>query len=172
MVRVSTLPVSAASLGMHMTSDLSAAFPLLIPKAIAWAEAQYLTIKVAGQPLNDADYSLAQSVGVARPEMIRVMEVPTLALPEDPELAQAALATGLLGPGMAGLTLGYGIFIRCGHRSVRLLSHEFRHVHQYEQAGSIALFLALYLQQIITVGYTDAPFERDARAHEKRGDGS
>jgi len=155
-----------------MPLDFRAVLPSLMPKAIAWAETQYAAITLAGQPLNDADRSLAQSVGVARPEMIRVLEVPALALPEDPELAQAAVASGLLGPAMAGLTLGYGVFIRRGHRSVRLLSHEFRHVHQYEQAGSIARFLALYLQQIVAVGYNDAQFERDARAHEKRDGGS
>lgn len=38
--------------------------------------------------------------------------------------------------------------------------------HQYEQAGSIAAFLPRYLQQIVTVGYNNAPFEIDARSHE------
>ncbi len=42
----------------------------------------------------------------------------------------------------------------------RLLRHEFRHVHQYEKAGSISAFLPIYLGQI------DAPLEADARAHE------
>ena len=48
----------------------------------------------------------------------------------------------------------------------RLLSHECRHVFQYEQAGSIALFLPLYLDAIVRVGYENCPFEQDARAHE------
>jgi len=80
---------------------------------------------------------------------------------------QAALGTGLLGPGMVGLTLGYGVYICRGHGTVRLLSHEFRHVYQYERAGSIAAFLPVYLHQIATVGYYNAPFEIDARAHER-----
>jgi len=150
-----------------MTFDLSVALPVLAPKAISWAEAQYSTIAQEGQPLNEVLLAVARSVGVLHPELIRVSEVPSLPLPEDIELKQAALATGLLGPGMVGLTLGYGVYICQGHGNVRLLSHEFRHVHQYEQAGSIAAFLPIYLQQIVTVGYNNAPFEIDARAHER-----
>jgi hypothetical protein len=32
-------------------------------------------------------------------------------MPEDPLLREVADATGLIGPNMAGITLGYGIFI-------------------------------------------------------------
>jgi len=39
-------------------------------------------------------------------------------------------------------------------------------VYQYEQHGSIAAFLPVYLSQVLEVGYQDAPLERDARAHE------
>jgi hypothetical protein len=71
---------------------------------------------------------------------------------------------------MVGLTLGHSIFICRGHQTRRLLSHELRHVHQYEAHGSIAEFLPVYLQQIAEVGYANAPFEIEARAHEQ-GDG-
>jgi len=54
-----------------------------------------------------------------------------------------------------------------GHETVRLLSHEFRHVYQYEQAGSVAAFLPGYLLQIVERGYTSTTFEIDARAHER-----
>jgi hypothetical protein len=47
-----------------------------------------------------------------------------------------------------------------------LLSHELRHVYQYEAAGSIAAFLLNYLWQIATAGYEECPLELDARAHE------
>jgi len=150
-----------------MTYDLRSALPLLIPKAIAWAETQSSSIREIGQPLNNSLISVARSVGVMCPELIRVAEVPHLPLPEDPALQQAALATGLLGPYMIGMTFGYGIYICHGQATVRLLSHEFRHTYQYEQAGSIAAFLPAYLEQIVTVGYPNAPFEVDARAHER-----
>jgi hypothetical protein len=100
------------------------------------------------------------------PELIRLQLVDALPQPDEPALRQGALATGLLGPGGIRLTLGYSIFIVRGHMSAPLLSHECRHVYQYEAAGSIAAFLPVYLQQIVTVGYESAPFEQDARAHE------
>jgi len=79
---------------------------------------------------------------------------------------QPAHRAGLLGPETLGLTLGYGIFIVSGHDTVRLLSHEFRHVYQYETLGSIEKFLPVYLQQIVDFGYADAPLEVDAREYE------
>jgi hypothetical protein len=152
-----------------MTFDLGAALPQLTPKAIAWAEGQSSSAVQSGRPLDAALVSVAESVGVLHPQRIRLVEVSRLPMPDDQELQQAALATGLLGPNMIGLTLGYGVFVCQGHGTVRLFSHEFRHVYQYEQAGSIAAFLPVYLQQIVTVGYSNAPFEVDARAHEKNG---
>jgi hypothetical protein len=54
----------------------------------------------------------------------------------------------------------------------QLLSHECRHVYQYEAAGSIAAFLPVYIEQIVEFGYDDAPFEQDARHHELDGSDS
>ena len=88
-------------------------------------------------------------------------------MPSDPQLSAAAEQTGFLEPGMVGLTLGHSVFIRHGHETPRLLSHEFRHVYQYEQAGSIADFLPVYLLQIVESGYPAATFEIDARVHER-----
>jgi hypothetical protein len=148
-----------------MTFDLPAALPMLTARAIAWAEAHYFSIAESGQPLNDEMLSVARSVGVSIPELIRVMEVPTLPLPVHPELRQVGLAAGLFSPDMVGMTLGYGIYIRQGQGSIRRLSHEFRLVHQFELAGSIAAFLPVYLGQIATFGYKKAPIEVDAWAH-------
>ncbi|MFQ5962449.1 MAG: hypothetical protein ACE5MG_13750 [Candidatus Methylomirabilales bacterium] len=147
--------------------DLQAALPLLLPKAIAWAEGQAAEVARSGRAVDERELELARGVGVAQPEWIRIALVDGLPMPEDPALQAAALQTGLLGPGMVGLTLGYSVFICRGYDTVRLLSHEFRHVYQYEQAGSIAAFLPGYLQQIVAFGYTDAPLELDARAHER-----
>jgi len=149
--------------------DLAAALPVLLQRAIAWAEDRAHEIADAGSPLNDTGVRLARVVGVVRPDLVRVLEVPELPLPNDPELRHAALETGLLGPSIIGLTIGHGIYIIRGHGGARLISHECRHVHQYEVAGSIARFLPAYLQQIATVGYQDAPLEIDARNHELGG---
>ena len=151
-----------------MTFDLRSALPLLTPKAIAWAEMQSVTAIGTGRPLDQQFLAVAKSVGVVSPERIRILDVPRLPTPDDPQLNEAAIATGLLSPSMVGLTLGYAVLVCPGYgQDVRLLSHEFRHVYQYEKAGSIAAFLPVYLQQIVTVGYHNAPFEIDARAHER-----
>lgn len=147
--------------------DLQAALPLLLPKAIAWAEEQARQVASSGRSLTERERELARGVGVAQPERIRVVLVDILPLPEDPALRAAALQAGLLGPGMVGLTLGHSVFICRGHETLRLLSHEFRHVYQYEQAGSIAAFLPGYLQQVVQLGYANTAFEKDARAHER-----
>lgn len=122
-----------------MNFDLAAVLPLIIPKAIAWAEQRATEIATFGTALTEQGLVLAR---------------------------QAAVQTGLLGPNMIGLTLGHSIYICHGHDSPRLLSHECRHVQQYEEAGSIAAYLPMYLQQIAQFGYSNAPYEIDARAHE------
>ena len=144
------------------------ALPALLPAAIAWAEACADGAAKTGTPLSLSEQELARTVGVARPELVRVEAVGRMPLPGDRALQSAAIEAGLLGPDAVGLTLGHAIFIRRGYLTRRLLSHELRHVHQYEQHGSIAAFLPVYLRQVIELGYHAAPFEMDARAHELR----
>ena len=146
--------------------NLQALLPRLLPQAVAWAEAVAADVVARGRGLSALRLVDARAVGVQRPENIRVLMVDRLPLPADPELQAAAVHTGLLGPTMTGLTLGYAILICHGHMSRRLLSHECRHVAQYEQVGSIASFLPAYLGSIVQVGYWNCPFEQDARAHE------
>lgn len=148
--------------------DLKDNLPNILPKAIQWAEDRAREIEISGQQLSPQEKLIACSVGVRRTGLIRLQLIDRLPLPEDPELKEAALATGLLGLNIVGLTLGYGIYICEGHKSPRLLTHEFRHVYQYEQAGSIAQFLQSYLKQIVDYGYQNAPFEIDARQNENR----
>jgi GNAT superfamily N-acetyltransferase len=153
--------------------DLAAAFPLLVPAAIAWAENQSRIVIEHGDALKEQGMALARRVGVCQPERIRMGVVDRVPLPDDVALRNAAIKTGLLGADTIGLTLGYAVLICRGHEATpRLLSHEFRHVHQYEIAGSIAAFLPGYLQQILAYGYANAPLEIDARNHEMREENS
>lgn len=146
--------------------DIKALFPKVLPHAIAWADFQANHVATFGVPLPKWLQIVAQRVGVRKPELIRVKLVDQIPLPEEPLLRRAALQSGLLRPGTVGLTVGYGIFIVSGYDNVRLISHECRHVYQYEMLGSIDRFLPIYLQQIIEFGYRNAPLEVDARAHE------
>lgn len=142
----------------------------LVPEAIAWAKAQAQHVADTGKPLAEPGLALAEQVGVKHPELVRLLYVDQLPIPVEPlRLRQAALDTGMLGPDMAGLTLGHSIFIVHGHDDARLVSHELRHVRQYEALGGIDGFIPIYLAQMDSVGYDLAPLEHDARAHEVRG---
>ena len=146
----------------HLADQL----PVLLPRILAWANAQEAEILHRGDPLNAAGLTLANRVGVVQPERIRILMVPTVPAPDDQELRQIAIEQNLIGPTTAGLTLGYGIFIAEGQLTPRLLGHECRHVYQYEVAGSLGAFLPQYLQQVAEFTYDRAPYEVDARAWE------
>lgn len=145
--------------------NLREALPRLLPKAVAWAQEESRKVLERGDPLGQSDTRLAGQAGVRSPDRVRVSFVEAIPFPSDPELREAAVQTGLLGPDTIGLTLGYGVLLRRGFESDALLAHELRHVHQYECYGSIAAFLSVYLHQIVQFGYRDAPLEADARAH-------
>ncbi len=146
--------------------DLKQLLPELIPQATEWVEAQADRVAQTGERLNETGLRIARQVEVSQPEKIRVEFVAEFPIPDRQPLADIAVYTGLLGPGMAGITFGHSVLIRRGHGDVRLFSHEFRHVHQYEQYGSIGAFLQDYLWQVAEVGYEEAPLEQDARDHE------
>ncbi len=149
-----------------MANGLLSILPQLLPKAIDWAEKRSAEICSSGVALTEREKRIAMAVGVTNPEKIRISIVSSIPIPDDPMLQKVAIETGLLGPDTAGLTLEYGIYIRAGEDSDQLLSHECRHVYQYETLGSIGEFMPIYLQQIAQYGYEDAPFEVDARQHE------
>ncbi len=149
-----------------MANGLLSILPQLLPKAIDWAEKRSAEICSSGMALTEPEKRIAMAVGVTNPEKIRISIVSSIPIPDDPMLQKVAIETGLLGPDTAGLTLGYGIYILADHKTNELLSHECRHVYQYETFGSIGEFMPIYLQQIAQDGYEDAPLEVDARQHE------
>jgi hypothetical protein len=138
----------------------------LVPLAVEWATVTAEAGLARGIALDVHQLRIATAVGVAQPERIRLMTVPKIPRPAEGPLGELALKTNLLGPQTIGLALGYSVFIREGEQTTRLLSHEFRHVHQYESAGSIEHFIPRYLAEIVRYGYEDSPLEIDARQHE------
>lgn len=150
--------------------NLEKLLPQIAPKAIEWATRYATRACDQGTPLVPSHAEIARRVGVAHAERIRILLVEEIPLPDDPVIRSAAAQVGLAGPDTAGLTLGYAVMIRPHHRNdVRLLSHEFRHVAQYEACGGIPQFLSVHLPHLVAFGYEDSPFEVDARAHEVRG---
>lgn len=140
--------------------------PRLVAQATAWVQAQQDHILRNGAPLDDFNLALAAKTGVREPEQIRILFVEQLPVPTEEPLRTYVLEAGLFGPEMIGMALGYGVYAVPARAAVRLYSHEFRHVAQYEAMGGIHAFIPEYMEQIFTHGYTDAPLEVDARAHE------
>lgn len=103
--------------------------PLLLPRAIAWAEEEAKAATAAGFSLNPTAQTMARQVGVSSPDLIRVALVYAMPMPRDAQLCEVAQKIGLLGAQVTGMTLGHSIFIRHGHDTWRVLSHEFRHVY-------------------------------------------
>ena len=123
-----------------------------------WAESEVQRAAKHGRVLGASEIELARRSGVQNPDRIRILESDQIRLP----LVDDSLA------GAAGLTLGYAIFARRDALGPRLISHEARHVHQFETCDcSLDQFLREYLRQIIKHGYGNAPWEIDARRFEQ-----
>jgi hypothetical protein len=148
-------------------SSLAVHLPRLLPLAIAWVQTMEVAALAVGRPLSPFETDLAEAVGVKHPDRVRISVVKQLPHPDNSELLAIGIQTDLLGPHTAGVTFGHAIYLLEDQVNNQLVSHELRHVHQYEDFGSIAAFLATYLEQIAAVGYENAPLEIDARQHER-----
>jgi hypothetical protein len=141
--------------------------PRLLPQTVSWAELQSEYILKNGTPLSEEQMAIAREVGVAHPEQIRLMDLSAIQQPSDPMLREIINQLGLLGEGIGGITLAYGVLLNSQYlNNTRVLSHEFRHVYQYEQAGSISNYMKAYFEQVMQYGYKYAPLEVDAQKHE------
>jgi hypothetical protein len=152
-----------------LARELALQVPILAPRVVAWAEQEEANAMAQGRPLTPRMRALARSVGVSDPSRVSVMIVDHVPLPDEPMLRAAAESLGFTKMNITGLTLGHAIFVRRGRdRDPVLLSHELRHVAQYESQGGIAPFLARHVMDLVEHGYEDSPFEVDARAHERK----
>ncbi len=132
-----------------------------------WSEVKAGEVLREGVPLTEDEAQLATAVGVEHPERVRILEVDAIPSPKDESIQAVARSHGFDFSAFKGLTLGHGILVVRGSRTRRLVAHELRHVHQYENAGSMAAFLETYITQLQAYGYQDAPLEVDARRYEQ-----
>lgn len=155
---------------LHASGAAGAPMASIAPRAMEWAERVSTGALQSGQVLSARQQEIARKSGVRNPGAIRMLVVDEIPLPEEPALKSAAARVGLAQSSAAGMTLGYAVLVHRGYENdVRLLSHEFRHVAQYEGVGGIRAFLAIHLPHLLEYGYEDSPFEVDARAHEIQG---
>lgn len=138
----------------------------ILPRAEAWALGLSTGVAESGSALDAVGEALARAVGVQKPQAIRLRQVAQLPIPHDKVLLEVVRSLGLLGPRAVGLTLGYSILVVEGCISNQLLAHEFRHVQQFESAGSLEQFIHSYLIELLRYGYSNSPMELDARAYE------
>ena len=138
--------------------------PALFPHVVDWISYLEKQAQESGRALTPIEFNLAQTVGVAHPEEVRVLSVRGIPLPSHPRVKQLARRVGLLNADTGGLTAMYGIIVRRDRENnLRLLAHEFVHVAQYERLGK-QIFLQEYIHQIAAHGYLNAPFELEAEA--------
>ena len=139
---------------------------MMLPLALRWAEKLEIRVAEEGEPLNETGIRMARSVGVEYPQLIRILEVDEIPMPAGPMLREMTREIGILSPRTIGIAAGRSILLKRGRMYERLLRHEFRHVHQFEVAGSLEGYLERYLQQVYAFGYRNAPLEIDARKYE------
>ncbi len=150
-------------INMNPSNSLELLLSKLLPLAAKWVRDREAEIMSGGVALTPEQRRDAIEAGVQSPEKIRLQAVRNIPLPAEPMLNRVARETGLLGPGTAGLTLRYGIYLRDDVLFDRELQvHEFVHVGQYERLGSIEAFLALYLRECVDPGYPLGPLEQEA----------
>ena len=146
-------------------------FDKLLPLAVNWAAAVETRILREGVPLSEQGLADARSLGVRKPERVRLLALDSVPTPTDLTLKTAVAAIQFLTPATRGLALRYGIFVRSdcwGER--RLIAHELVHTAQYERLGGIRPFLRQYLTECLTVGYPAGPMEQEAIATVSRLD--
>jgi hypothetical protein len=138
-------------------------FEELVPLAAEWAAEQEEWILREGVPLSEQEIADAKALGVREPERVRLLQVDAIPTPMHPMLKAACNAINFFTATPRGLTLQYGIFVRSDcWRDRFLIAHELAHTAQYQRLGGILPFLRGYLFQCATIGYREAPLEREA----------
>ena len=130
------------------------------PLMAQWMGKQEAVLATQGKSLTMEEMKIAQEIGVASPEKVRVLIINPIPSPQDSELSGAG---GIFQPDSlseaGGLTLGYLILIHPKYEKEKwILAHELVHVRQQEQMGKEA-FCRRYLLELRTVGYQYSPLE-------------
>ena len=140
----------------------------LMPGGLAFVDESEREVLRRGRPLTADETRLAQAVGVAHPEQVRVLVTDEFTRPRDREFILLARRLGIdVDEEEKGRAAGYGIQLKPHfQRSRRLLAHELTHVAQYERMGNAAL-VRQYFLELLVVGYERSPIEAAARANER-----
>ena len=140
------------------TTTLSATVRL----AIKWAQKMETDALTNGAELTPDQRVIAEQMGVESPERVRVV-VGKIPASSNVTLLLSMQKIGLISDTVNGLTFGHGIFIKDECKDdLAVLSHELRHVKQYEDFGAIPSFMKTYIEQVNEYGYRQSGLEQDA----------
>lgn len=145
-----------------MTLSFHSFLEPLLPLALQWIAREEARALRDGVELSARERELATRCGVSQPERARLLRVSQMPQPDDATLRAAQTQSGFSLADAGGLTLGHAVFVHESQwRDEALIAHELVHVGQYERLGHEA-FLRAYLGQVLSVGYHQAPLEREA----------
>jgi hypothetical protein len=88
--------------------------PALFPHVVEWISHLEEQAQESGRALTPIEFDLAQHIGVAHPEDVRILSVSGIPLPAHPRVKQLARRVGLLSADTVGLTAGYGVILSRG----------------------------------------------------------
>ena len=132
-----------------------------IPKAMRWVTQSEQACMEIGQQLSPQRKRDAQAIGVQQIGVVRIMLSNEIPLPDDPELRQLVLKSGL--GSSRGITFGHGIVLKPGAYDRHLIAHELAHAMQYERFGGIEPFLVAYIPEVVFPPYyPNGPLEQEA----------
>lgn len=135
-----------------------------LPLGILWVRRQEAAILRDGRPLREWERNWAQTVGVRRPEAVRILPVPRVPTPGIGLMRLLNRLFGVLTEGPTGMAVNYGIYLESSQATnPSLLVHELVHVAQFERLGGVEPFLREYLTQCVRDGYWNADLEQEAR---------
>ncbi|WP_341677209.1 DUF4157 domain-containing protein [Niveibacterium sp. SC-1] len=147
--------------------EVNAIVEKVLPEATELLTISEAEVLASGRALTKEEIQLGLDLGVMLPEQVRVATRERFPMPRDPRIGALAAERGLVfgTPEELARTQGHGILLKPEvAQSREVLAHELVHVAQYEKARFIEDFLRRYLIELLTVGYTAAPMEQEARA--------
>jgi hypothetical protein len=131
-----------------------------IPKAVQWVTQIEQDCMEIGHQLSPQSKRDARTLGVEQIDLVRVMVLTAIPLPNDRDLRKFVLQTAICSN--RGIAFGRGIVLKTGDYYRRLIAHKLAHVMQYERFGGIEPFLVCYIPESFPPHYPNGPLEQEA----------
>ncbi len=137
----------------------------LAPAAVAWISSVQ-PLATRGRPLTPSEAQFARQIGVANPDVVRVVVVDQLPMPEDEDLRREAAAHGMGSALEGGRTMGNIIFLKPAYaHDPEVLTHELTHVAQFQRLGTEPM-IRRYITEMLLFSYSRMPLELEAFQHQ------